>query len=185
MWPRVSGADRLLAGVISCLMRELAAARLGRTARLMKELVVQSTSPKPADLAREARDLIERVNRSVLDDPEAFTAPRILATTRALTELTGRLRQAFGRPAAVLEMWAREGVIRMDSLDDPDVAVPPVAEDLRSAAAAAQDLADLLARPSEILWSMSHQDCRTRTAQPLRSPVPSAQRLAHRPCACH
>ncbi|MFC1405669.1 MULTISPECIES: hypothetical protein [Streptacidiphilus] len=48
-----------------------------------------------AELAVTARDLIEQLNRDVLDDAGTLTAPNIHDTTRVLMSLVDRLPQAF------------------------------------------------------------------------------------------
>ncbi|MBT2384486.1 hypothetical protein [Streptomyces sp. ISL-11] len=119
---------------------------------------MSSQQPVPADLAREARDLVEQVNHAVLDAPEALTAPRIHETTRALMQLVERLPQTFEQLADVLELRAREGAIRMDTAEDPDAAARAAAEDLRAAAAEAHQLARHLTQPAGALFSMAHHD---------------------------
>lgn len=87
--------------------------------------------PVPADPAYQACGPVEEVNRAVLVHPEVMTAPRIQDTVRALMSLTERLPQTFEQLAGVLEIRAREGVIRMDSQ---------------------------LAKPAAALFSMGHRD---------------------------
>ena len=111
----------------------------------------------PAVLAQNARDLVEQLNRQVLDDAGKITAPNVNDTVRALMQLVDRLPQAFEQLATVLEMRAKEGVIGMDTAEDPAVAAFATAEELRSAAADAQALAQYIAVPARTLSSMDHQ----------------------------
>jgi hypothetical protein len=120
--------------------------------------VPSSKQPVPSDLAYRARDLIEEINRAVLDHPEAMTAPRIHDTVRALMSLTERLPQTFEQLAAVLEIRAREGVIRMDTAEAPATAARSAAQELRTAGEEAGQLAHRLAKPAAALFSMGHRD---------------------------
>jgi hypothetical protein len=115
------------------------------------------TKKTPAVLAQNARDLVEELNRLVLDEPGKVTAPNINDTLRALTQLVDRLPQAFEQLAAVLEMRAKEGVIGMDTGEDPDVAAGRAAGQLRTVAADAEALVQALAAPARILHHMDHR----------------------------
>ncbi|WP_432190221.1 hypothetical protein [Streptomyces sp. Tue6028] len=109
----------------------------------------------PADLAREARDLIERVSRAIRDDPVELTVPRIHETTRALLQLVELLPLTFEQLANALEVRAKAGAICLDATDDLDAAARAAAADLRVVAGEADELSYLLAKPSTTLWSMS------------------------------
>lgn len=117
----------------------------------------KAVQPVPADLGRQARDLIEEANRAVLDDGASMTAPRIHNTARALMSLAERLPQALDQLATVIQWRAEQGVVQMDTDQDPAEAAAAVAEDLRVAGAAAQLLADRLAEPVHVLSAMGHR----------------------------
>lgn len=117
---------------------------------------MSSAQPAPADLARKARDLVEELNRAVVDGSHTLTAPRVHETARALMELVDRLPQAFQQLADVLELRADQGAIRMDTGEDPDGVARATAEDLRVAGSEAHQLPDRLAKPARALFSMAH-----------------------------
>jgi hypothetical protein len=117
----------------------------------------KAVQPVPADLVRRARDLIEEANRAVLDDGASLTAPRIHDTARTLMSLVERLPQALDQLATFVEWRAEQGAIVMDTGQDPAEAAAGVAEDLRVAGAAAQQLAGRLAEPVHVLSAMGHQ----------------------------
>jgi hypothetical protein len=113
-----------------------------------------ATRTDPAKLARQARDLIEDLNRVVLDDARTLSAPVLSETTQVLKQLVERLPQAFEQTADVLEMLAEQDKVVMDGDQDPKTAVAEVAAELRAAGASSEQLAKDLANPASALFLM-------------------------------
>ncbi|MGJ5899393.1 hypothetical protein ACSCBZ_46760 [Streptomyces niveiscabiei] len=111
----------------------------------------------PAELARQARDLIEELNHVVLDDASALSAPALSETTQVLKQLVEQLPQAFDQTASVLEMLAKRGKVVVDGDQDPKVAVAEVAAELRAVAISSEQLAKDLADPASALFLMGGQ----------------------------
>jgi hypothetical protein len=108
----------------------------------------------PAKLLRQARDLIEEFNRVVLDDARDLSAPALSDATQALKSLVGRLPQAFGQTADVLELLAASGRITLEQGRDPKAEVATTAAELRAVAADSEQLAKSLANPASALFLM-------------------------------
>lgn len=108
----------------------------------------------PAKLARQARDLIEELNRVVLDDARTLSAPVLSETTQVLKQLIERLPQAFDQTASVLEMLAGQDKVVVDGDQDPKAAVAEVAAEMRAVATSSEQLAKDLANPASALFLM-------------------------------
>ncbi|MFD0353401.1 hypothetical protein ACFVHW_06565 [Streptomyces sp. NPDC127110] len=114
--------------------------------------MVQKTDP--AQLVRQARDLVENVNRAVLDDAATLSPPQLSAVVQALKELVERLPQAFDQAAAVLDMPAARDLVVMDTGQDPKAFTAEAAAQLRAAASSSEQLAKELAGPASAMFHM-------------------------------
>ncbi|MER7982592.1 hypothetical protein [Streptomyces sp. NPDC095817] len=106
----------------------------------------------PAQLVRQARDLIEECNRVVLD-AEELSAPALSETVQALKSLVGRLPQAFEQTAYVMTRLAADNKITMEQGDPMSEAATTAAE-LRTVAVHCQQLAKELSNPASALFLM-------------------------------
>ena len=75
-----------------------------------------TTKTDPAQLVRQARDLIEESNRVVLD-AEGLSAPALSETVQALKSLVERLPQAFEQTAYVLTRLAADDKVTVEQGD--------------------------------------------------------------------
>ncbi|MFJ3762952.1 hypothetical protein [Streptomyces sp. NPDC090080] len=112
------------------------------------------TEPRtPARLVRQARDLIEEVNRAMLDGPVP-SAPELSETVQALKSLIERLPQAFDQSAATLTGLAANDKIVMDTGEDPAAAAAEAAAGLRAVSANTEQLAKELGTPASVMFHM-------------------------------
>ncbi|MGO4634922.1 hypothetical protein AB4225_28945 [Streptomyces sp. 2RAF24] len=107
----------------------------------------------PAQLVRQARDLIDEFNRVVLDDAQELSAPALSEATQALKSLVERLPQAFEQTADVLELLAKSDKVTVEQ-GDVKTEVATTAAELRTVAADSEQLGKSLANPASALFLM-------------------------------
>ncbi|WP_327300055.1 hypothetical protein [Streptomyces goshikiensis] len=106
----------------------------------------------PAQLARQARDLVEDFNRVVLDVAKGLSAPALSDAVQALKSLVERLPQAFGQTADVLEFLAAGDRVTVEQGRDAKREVATTAAELRAVAADSEQLARSLSDPASALF---------------------------------
>ncbi|WP_228974753.1 hypothetical protein [Streptomyces sp. DH12] len=107
----------------------------------------------PAQLVRQARDVIEEFNRVVLDDAQELSAPALSESTQVLKSLVERLPQAFEQTADVLELLAKSEKVTVEQ-GDVKTEVVTTAVELRTVAADNEQLGKSLANPASALFLM-------------------------------
>lgn len=112
-----------------------------------------TTTADPARLVYQARDLIEELNRVVLDDAGTLSAPVLSETVQALKSLVERLPHAFEQTAQVLVMLAAGDRITVEQGDAKSEAAATAAE-LRTVAVHTELLAKELSHPASALFLM-------------------------------
>ncbi|KIQ67035.1 hypothetical protein TR51_06510 [Kitasatospora griseola] len=110
--------------------------------------------PNITQLARDARDLIEHINRATAG-PVDIPAPQISATTQALLSLVQRLPQAIEQLGWALDRQARADAIRMDNGTEPEAAVATVKNALADTVSALNETAEHLQHAATPLFSMA------------------------------